>query len=939
MMKYSKDREKDAMEIFSDWGITDLGYHVFSTGTALQRQIQIAGHVSKRLEIENNIKVMEKPNVGTRHDEYNGLATKLNRYANNPNTAGLGAWNKLNKEVLDYFDTKLPIYADPESPLTEKGFTLKTRPERELYYFDGEKNNLICEVTDAKDWIAIQNMFPSLFNPSIVVGMGFLSNYTTLKPEKYIQLIYLVRKLNPNAEFDKFVETSFIPLFANLSQHAAFRALLAKHTDPRTQEQMVEDLVRDMLTTISSAVKGDLKPEVLEVMQHIVEYLNSGDYTNLANSMQKYDEAWVTRAATWYYSSEVDKTLNMIKELRQSNFLDTALKMMLDRQYGATRNVVHLEAWQQKILGRAHETGDEEEEIQEKVSYYYGEGATLETVIQGKAERLGITDINTLDETSLKKELEEYGIDNLEKTILTKLIEDSVPEDKQAALLSRLNVPNLAQKRFESIKYDALELIEFPITRQGRAKINTETELWQDIRKEILEEVQRNRTSAVHAQILNEIADEISGAPVDLGKEEIQSDELEEGYESHIEDFGNFEDKVSSMWQQHRVTKAAIQESLTAMLEKLTALQEEHKDVDLPKIPLPHDLILEKEEGENKTIIEHIQDCITRLQEKAENDQSKKTMYQTDCAWLQNSINKILNFQYAGGEEDEEGFFMMTEEQRTVYNDVGVELTDILNKTQKQPLKEKEVIRTVEPVVAELHRLINFHNEIREKLTRFQAKLKVLDQGTYFNEIRAYTKKDGPLDQKQKELESLLDSLVNLPQTEKFNVLSPENEWQRTVNAVVDKLNEPGSTEIVEKLQDVLLYQPGKEKTVVVNGTEQTVPVEREYKSVIPKSERLKDPKAAQEKDQLKIAEFRDLMEGYGGIQAFAETLIPNETSKLKNFFEETEGEEENLSEGYLHSPDKFGVFGGSLSRTGSVSFHNEEDDLEGGFFKRKDSK
>lgn len=925
------------MKYLADRGTRELNYHVFATGTPLQRQIQMAGNVSERLKIENAVKDMPKPNVRTLHDDYNSLATKLTRYAENPNTAGLGAWNKLNKEVLDYFDSNLPVYADPESPLTEKGFTLKTRPERELYYFDGEKNRLICEFSNAKDWVAIQNMFPSLFNPSIAVGMGFLSNYTTLQPEKYIQLIYLARRLNPEAEFDKYVETNFIPLFANLSQHAAFRALLAKHTDPRTQEQIVEDLVKEMLTTISSAVvNGEGKPEVLEVIQNIAEYLNSGDFSKLADSVQKYDEAWVTRATTWYYSSEVDKTLNMIKELRQSNFLDTALKMMLDRQYGANRNAIYLEEWQQKILGRAHETGSEEEEIQDKVSHYYGEGATLEKVIQSKAERLRINDIRNLDEMSLKKELAEYGIDNLEKIMLTKLITDSVPKESRDGLLTRLNVPNLPDKIFHQIKEAALELIEFPIVRQGRGKVATNEALWQDIRQEILEEVQKNRTSAV--SILNQIANEISGAPVDLGKKETQNDEPEEGYESHIEDFGNFEDKVSAMWQQHRVTKAAIQESLTAMLEKLTALQEDNQEVDLPKIPLPHDLILEEVGPENKIIIEHIRDCITRLQDKAENDQSKKTMYQTDCAWLQNSINKILNFQYAGGEEDDEGFFMMTEEQRAVYNEVGVALTDILNKTQKQPLKEKEVIRTVEPVVAELHRLINFHNKIREKLTRFQAKLKALDQGTYFNEIRAYTKKDGPLDQKQKELESLLDSLVNLPQTEKFNVLSPENEWQRTVNEVVDKLNEPGSTAIVERLQDVLLYQPGKEKTVMVNGTEQTVPVEREYKSVIPKSERLKAPKAAQEKDQLKITEFRELMEGYGGIKAFAETLIPNETSKLKNFFEETEGEEENLSEGSLHSPDKLGVFGGSLSRTGSGSFDNEED-LEGDFFKRKNSK
>ena len=812
---------------FDDRGLREYEYRVFSTSHTLQRDIQHAGLVTESVRLESDIKRMPKPHDSIPHNEaYNNLAKKLNRYADNPSVSGLGAWDKINKDVLTYFTSGLAIYADPVTPLTSRGYILDTRT-RQLSYFDGTgKPKVLCDFSAAKDWVSIQTLFPTLFSPSYAVGLGLVSNYTTLQPEKYIQLIHQVLTLNKDAEFDRFIEPEFIPLFANLRQHAGIRTQLAKHDDPRTQEQLVADIVKGMYGKISTYLsREDINPAMRDVMINIIQYLDSGDYTHLADAMQKYDSAWLVKASNWLFSNEVDNTLNIIKEMRKSAFLDQALKAMVDKHYGEDRHLVVMDKWRQKIFGRKHEQDGDEDKLQDILAEHYGEGQTLDAILQSKIEELAITHIKDMDEESQLRLLMEHGIENLEQAVEMAVrrergVENSSALGKQAA--------------------------------QVLAKAQ----------EEILESVQQSILQKLTTGLLEQIANEVTGTREEAhDRSEDESESAASGYvfESHILDFESSEEEVNEMWDNCRVTKEAFKASLTAMAEKLQALQDAHNEVELPNIPLSQDLLLEGADQEDKTIIDHIRDSITRLQEKVEADKSKskKTFYQTDCASLQNSINKILAYQFVG-----ESTFMVTEEQRGVYNDVGSELTDILNATQKQPKKDLEIMSSVKPVREEIHRLIAFHNNIREQLTGFQQQLRSIDQGTFFNDIQKFVAKGAALDTKQLALQALLDELTDCQDVE-FNVLAPENEWQRKVCAAVTNLTE-SRTELVDELQDVLLHQ----QSATAEGRD--APKPREYKKVTPK------------KDAIFAGQFEPIM---AGIKDFAETLHSQEESRLATYF------------------------------------------------------
>ena len=822
---------------YSDRGMQELKYAVIPTGSALQRDIQLAGHVTTCQDLESEIASMSKPNEShSRNEVYNALARKLNRHAANPN-GGLAAWETTKTDVLSYFDSRLPVYADPEGGrIPSKGYILDTMT-RKLYYFDGSSTKELCSfIGSIKGWQQIQNMLPALFKPSPAVMLGFASNYVTLKPDTSINMMHLVRQINPKAQFDKFVETEFLPLYANLAQHAAVRSLLVKHKDTRTLQELTTDIVRDMLGKISGYMaklgaegKGDrLSQEKEDLLVNMVQYLNSGDYNILAASVAKYDSAWVTNAANWFFNDEIDQTLNIIKEIRKSGFLDSAIQQMLEQQYGKDRSMVVMEHWRQQIFGRKHEHDGDDAALQGILETHYGEGQTLEMILQTKLKERGLF-IQDMGEEAQSALLAEYDVDDL----------DSAAESKVRVDHDVSNSKELKQKQAQALK---------------------------EAQEAILESVQQSVLAKISSTLLNEIANEVTGAQkaADLSLSEDASEEIEANggyvFESHIVDFESSEKDVNAMWDECRVTKEAFKVSLVAMAEKLEALQAENQDVELPSIPLAQDLLLEDAEQEEKTIIEHIKDSISRLQEKVDADKSKskKTFYQTDCASLQNSINKILAYQFVG-----ESTFMLTEEQRSVYNEVGAELTDILNATEKKPKKDLEVISSVIPVREEIHRLIAFHNSIREQLTGFQQKLRSIDQGTFFNDIQKFIEKGAALDKSQLALQMLLDNLVDCQDVE-FNVLAPENEWQRKVCAAVKELTSCG-TGLVDELQDVLLNQQ-------IRVEEGEDPKPREYKKVTPK------------KDATYAGRFGTIMEG---IHAFAETLHAQETSRLATYFEE----------------------------------------------------
>ncbi|HVT62457.1 MAG TPA: hypothetical protein VHD33_03080, partial [Legionellaceae bacterium] len=351
------------------------------------------------------------------------------------------------------------------------------------------------------------------------------------------------------------------------------------------------------------------------------------------------------------------------------------------------------------------------------------------------------------------------------------------------------------------------------------------------------------------AKDLSEVSSEIS--------EEMNLNESEREYEydSHIIDFEESESRVNENWQTHRVTKDAIMTTLEQILADIQEFKQKNT-VQLPVISLPKELVSEELSEEDKTVIEHIEDCVHRLQEKIKSDKSN-SYFQTDCAFLQNAINRILNYQYQGNHTRK----LLTEDQRSLYVEIGTKLTNDLNQTQKQPKKTAEVLNSVNAVRVEIHRLIKFHNTIREKLAQFQERLKQIDQGTFYNDIEDFLT-NGLLDERQRELQDLLDSLKDC-QDDTFNVLNPQGLPQTRVCNAVERLQAYG-TSLVEALADKLLMQQNNDASVIQK---------RIYKNVNPK------------KDAVFASQFEDIM---ADVERYSNSLAKEESSRLGDFFTES---------------------------------------------------
>jgi|GEM_PF-6165558 len=793
MMTSSSD---ESLNKLLDRGMRQYNYRISWDDHSLQQALQRAGSISERVKLVSGIEDMQKPRESVAYDAgYNKLIRRLNQSAENPAVINKTAWAKVKTDVLKYFDSGLRIYADAK-PFSAKGYHLDTLT-RKLYYCDGTgKEEATKEIADfrnnIREWGDIQRLFPTLFNPSVAVSMGFVDNYTTLQPEKYMQLIYKTLGNNPGAEFDRDVSQDFIQLYANLDQYMAIGSLLEKHEDLRTVEQLVLDIVEGINERIhkSLTTKKAITTTEIEILQHIIDYFATGDYLVLVDALPLQESSWFTSASTWFYTSEVDSTLNLIKELRQSPFFEETLKKF------------HAEN-ERKMLAR------------EGASGAYSADQKREDARKVRDGEMSAKDFATA-----------YGLRNI---VLA-------PEG-----------------------YD----VELSGPFQGEA----------------LAELTEEQEVALQTEISRVLSDEVSLQDEEETDVDAVVNERVYEFESHIVDFESSEEDVNAMWDECRVTKEAFKASLVAMAEKLEALQTENEEVELPPIPLAQDLLLEEADQEEKTIIDHIKDSISRLQQKVDADKSKskKTFYQTDCASLQNSINKILAYQFVG-----QSNFMLTEEQRSVYNDVGAQLTDILYATEKKPRKDLEVLSSVVPVREEIQRLMAFHDSIRSKLTEFKEQLRSIDQGTFFNDIQKFVAKGAALDKSQLALQTLLDNLVDCQDVE-FNVLAPENEWQRKVVAAVNELTS-WATGLVDELQDVLLNQQ-------IPVAEEEDPKPRKYINVTPK------------KDATYAGRFGTIMEG---IRAFAETLHAQETSRLETYFEE---KVPSVTESYLsmfsHTADR----------------------------------
>ncbi len=686
---------------FLDWGIRDYFYRVFWDDYPLKHDIELAGNMTECAQLEDDLSTMARPRgLSSPSTEYSRLTKELNRCSEKPNSIRLPAWNKIEKDVLKYFDSDLRIYEDlhgQNATNSKPCYFLDTKKQK-LRYYDGAAYQDVC-IFNGSDWPKVQRLFPSLFAKSSYGLDIFGQKNAQLRSTQSMQLITLALNNNPDAKFHIEVEPTFIPLFKTLEEHASRRTTLEKlaHDDHRNAEELVADIVVRMRERIKDYLDDGKhsNPAKRAVMENIETYLATGDDVPLMNSILKYDRSWFEWVASWFFSSEVDKTYHAIIGMKNSEFFEKGFAILHSKKSSAG-----------SVVGTE-------------------EGSEITEPVRGRDD------------------------------------------------------------------FD-------------------------------------------------------------------EADEYE--YDSHIIDMEYADLRVDRVWQSRRVTKAAIIESLEQIVIDIEAFKANNPDAELPIISFPKDLVVEGEHAEEKTVIAHIEDCIARLQGKIDNDKTNGS-FQTDCAFLQKSVNRILNHRYQGNDSRRR----LTEGQRSLYVMIGEKLTDDLNKTKKPPEKGAEVLNSVQSVRVEIHRLIKFHNKIREELAAFQTDLDAIDQGTFANDIEDFIAAEGPLDARQKELLDLLDELKDC-QDDAFNVIGPDqNEKQRAVCEAVTKLNRYETT-LVDALSSTLTKRQDVEP---VEGKRPP----RVYIVVNPRT------------DAEHARTFEKIM---GKVRRFADPLAAQESSRVAKFFEET---------------------------------------------------
>lgn len=330
---------------FADWGIRDYLYRVFWDDYPLKRDIALAGNISDSAAIEREIRDMEKPVGSDEVDfesdeddfepdkvgfekEYNSLVENLNRIAERPNDA----WDDLQENILEYFDSDLSIYQDrPGNNPSTPCYLLNTET-RDLRYFDGTNTYDVCTFTKSH-WRRVKEVFPALFaEPRL--GIELFQKSAALNSEACLNLIALARSANPNAEFHITVETSFVSLFTRLTTLTDLRAVrvLHKHKDHRDANEIVADLVKriqERITAYLDDEKRHTNPAKRIIMENIAEYLETGDASPLDDAIQTYDKGWLSWIASWFFASEADKTYQAIMGMRSSPFFEDALAHLI----------------------------------------------------------------------------------------------------------------------------------------------------------------------------------------------------------------------------------------------------------------------------------------------------------------------------------------------------------------------------------------------------------------------------------------------------------------------------------------------------------------------------------------------------------------------------------------------------------------------------------
>ncbi len=311
--------------------------------------------------------------------------------------------------------------------------------------------------------------------------------------------------------------------------------------------------------------------------------------------------------------------------------------------------------------------------------------------------------------------------------------------------------------------------------------------------------------------------------------------------------------EVDQFWHNREVTKQAMQDTLKKITADIEQLASQNNEVTLPEIAFPGDLPQVSDTPEEKTVIEHLKDCIQSLEANIENDRSNRS-FKADAVFLQKALHRILAHKY----QSTLGAKRLSEEQRSLYDAIGERVTLELNNTKQPAPKQQEVLNSVKSVRAEINRLQELYNQIGKNLVSFQGKLDKIDQGTFANHIDEFM--NGPLAKRQQELQEILFDLKDV-QTDAFDVLDPKNANHKKVCEKAEKLQQY-ATSLTDELAATLTTRQDL-------ASDSNIP-ERAY---IP----LKNAK-----DQKNEPIFAQIM---SEIRGFTDSLSARESSKLAQFF------------------------------------------------------
>jgi len=259
-------------------------------------------------------------------------------------------------------------------------------------------------------------------------------------------------------------------------------------------------------------------------------------------------------------------------------------------------------------------------------------------------------------------------------------------------------------------------------------------------------------------------------------------------YQSEIQDFNEFEHDTNARWSQFSVTNDAFKDMLTNIRRDLQDKQKKY--TDLPKISrqiaLQEEFSANSEKEEKKTVIEHILDCVDKQLELVERDDAKNKNFQSECAFLEINITKILNDRTVEGQER----LLLSQEMIFAYNDIGIVSIQDVATTVKNTPKPPKIRISVEDVKEEIKRITNEYHKIDQQLSKFNVEFRKIGQSIPANAIESFRKeKISP------KIQALADELAQIEncKSEKFDRLKPTTQNQKLVSDAVVRLQGLGN--------------------------------------------------------------------------------------------------------------------------------------------------